>query len=250
MVEDRSVLGRPGPAPAATVAYGPHPDQVIECHLAAPVATEFAHPTVVFVHGGYWRPEYDRAHARSAAGALAAAGFPTALPEYRRIPGEPDTLVDDVRAAVAAVASGATPLPSGPVLVVGHSAGGHLALIAAASADIGGCLALAPVADLLLADSRGLDDESVRAFLGGPATSRPDLDPTRGQAPPCPTVVLHGTDDELVPIEVSQSYALATGVELRALPGAGHFALIDPLSAAWPCVIAELRGITERAGIE
>ncbi len=235
------MLTRAAPPPAATWAYGSDPDQVIDGYL--PAAGPGSLPTVVLVHGGYWRPEYDRAHARCAAAALAAAGFPTALPEYRRIPGAPDTLLDDVRAAVAAVASGATGLPGGAVLLAGHSAGGHLALLAAHSPDVAGCLALAPVADLHMADALHLDDDAVREFLGGPAADRPDLDPACSAAPPCPTVLLHGTADELVPVTVSESYAQRTGVTLHPLDGAGHFVFIDPESTAWPVVIAQLRGV-------
>ncbi len=232
------MLTRAAPRPAATWAYGSDPDQVIDGYL--PAAGPGSLPTVVLVHGGYWRPEYDRAHARCAAGGLAAAGFPTALAEYRRIPGAPDTLLEDVLAAVAAVARGATELPGGAVLVVGHSAGGHLALMAAQSPDVAGCLALAPVADLHMADALHLDDDAVREFLGSPAADRPDLDPACSSAPPCPTLVLHGTEDELVPIAVSQSYAHRTGVPLHPLAGVGHFAVIDPESAAWPVVIEHL----------
>lgn len=245
MPEDRSVLTRPAPAPSATVSYGPDPDQVIDCYPAAS-----GRPTIAFIHGGYWRPEYDRTHARSAAAGLAEAGYPTALIEYRRIPGDPDTMVSDVRAAITHVALGRTPLPAGPVLLVGHSAGGQLALLTADDQRVRGYLALAPVADLALADALHLDDDAVRAFLGRPAAERPDLDPARRGSPACPVVVLHGEGDTLAPITLSESYAEATSARLVPLPSTGHFELIDPRSAAWMSVIRELGSITRPGGIE
>lgn len=232
------------------MAYGRHPDQVVDVY---PAEGDGEGPTVVFVHGGYWRPEYDREHARSAAGALAGAGFPTALVEYRRIPGSPDLTCADVADAVRLVASGGTPLPSGPVVLVGHSAGGHLSLVAASddSLPVLGCLALAPLADLQAAEEAALDGGAVRDFLGGPASARPDLDPARltGQLP-TRTVVLHGLEDSVVPITVSQSHSDATGAALQGLSGVGHFELIDPQSSSWPTVIGHLHAIREAAGIE
>ena len=232
------------------MAYGRHPDQVVDVY---PAEGDGEGPTVVFVHGGYWRPEYDREHARSAAGALAGAGFPTALVEYRRIPGSPDLTCADVADAVRLVASGGTPLPSGPVVLVGHSAGGHLSLVAASddSLPVLGCLALAPLADLQAAEEAALDGGAVRDFLGGPASARPDLDPARltGELP-THTVVLHGLEDSVVPITVSQSHSDATGAALQGLLGVGHFELIDPHSSSWPTVIGHLHAIREAAGIE
>jgi acetyl esterase/lipase len=253
--EDRSVLTRPGPEPAATLRYGDDPDQVIDVYPVDPsVAADPSapkHPTVVFVHGGYWRTDYDRRHARSAAAALRTAGFPTALIEYRRRPGDPDATIEDVAAGIRAAASGALGLPDGPVVVVGHSAGGHLALVAASDPDlpIAGCLALAPVADLRMAEDFALDVDGVGAFIGCSAIDRPDLDPCRLTCSTL-TLVLHGEEDDLVPIALSESFTQTSGQRLIRMPGTGHFALIDPTSPVWPDVIAHLRAIAPVAGIE
>lgn len=243
------MLTRPGPEPADTVSYGSDPDQVIDIYPAP--ATAASRSTVVLVHGGYWRPEYDRSHARSAASAIADAGHPTALIEYRRRPGDPDTTVSDVADAIRAVASGSTGLPAGPVVVVGHSAGGHLALVATADPDlpVAGCLALAPLADLRLAEQLVLDDDAVRAFLGCSAPDRADLDPVR-LTPTATVVVLHGELDSVVPVAVSESFVEHVDARLVAMPDTGHFELIDPTSAAWAGVIAHLRATAPVAGIE
>ncbi len=207
-------------------------------------------PTVVFIHGGYWRPEYDRDHARSAAAGLAAAGFPTALVEYRREPGRPDSMVDDVAAAIRHASSEA-PVDNG-ILLVGHSAGGHLALLAATRDDlpVAGVLALAPLASLTEADRLDLDDGAVRAFLGSPAPDRPDLDPGALPVPGMPVVVMHGEADSLVPVEMSETYANRGDVRLHLLLGIGHFELIDPTHAVWSGVITELQGMAAVSGIE
>jgi pimeloyl-ACP methyl ester carboxylesterase len=142
--------------------------------------------------------------------------------EYRREPGNPLATVQDVRAALEAV--------NRDVIVVGHSAGGHLALLMNAPKTI----ALAPVADLTMARDLGLDNHAVEDFLG--KHDLRDYEPSAERA-----VLIHGTEDQVVPYPVSQSYhARYPSTRLVPLPGIGHFALIDPRSDAWPIVIQEL----------
>ena len=63
-------------------------------------------------------------------------------------------------------------------------------------------------------------------------------------APLTPTTIVHGRDDAVVPLVISESYVAAhTAVPLLPIVGAGHFALIDPLSPAWPLVIRQLAQI-------
>jgi acetyl esterase/lipase len=216
---------------------------------------------VIFLHGGFWRAEYDRAHVAPLAAALAEAGYIAATPEYRRTGGGggwPETF-DDVRAAVAAVpelvraaagSSGAAVGPSGPrgrVLVAGHSAGGHLALWVAGEVPVDGVVALAPVADLRATFDLDLDDGAVAVLLGGGPDEVPEryaaADPMARLPLPVPVTLVHGGLDEHVPVSFSQHYAraaVAAGapVRLELLPVADHFAVIDPQSAAWPAVIA------------
>lgn len=272
MSDPRAVLSRTGPSPAATVAYGQAPDQVAD--LWFPAAPDRG-SLVVFVHGGYWRPEYDRLHTWSLAADLAARGHLVASVEYRRGGesggGWPGTF-DDVAGAVdklpdlAAARYGAGPRDRRLVLV-GHSAGGQLALWVAArhrlpatspwhrprDAAPEGVLALAPVCDLGEAYRRDLDDGAVIAFLGGGPADLPDryalADPRSLLPYGVPTVVLHGRLDQQVPIALSRGYvaaARAAGdpVTLVELPDAEHFALIDPESAAWPHVVETVNGIT------
>ena len=135
----RDVLSRPAPPPDLVLSYGPGPEHVADVRL--PPAGARPAPLVVFLHGGFWRAAFDRTHTGPLAAALAAAGFAVCNPEFRRTGqrggGWPGTF-DDVAAAVDALralvrdATGADRVSDEPPLLAGHSAGGHLALWAAA----------------------------------------------------------------------------------------------------------------------
>jgi acetyl esterase/lipase len=391
MPDSREVLTRPAPPPDLTLAYGPHPDHVIDVRLPA----SHPAPLVVMIHGGFWRAAYDRTHTGPLTSALAAAGYVVAIPEFRRTGQEgggwPGTF-DDVAAALDAVPALLAPYSEEPPVLLGHSAGGHLAVWAATQvsalaaspqnpspsnasrrldagssyaassyadgpaasrpatggpglsglgtndpgvgrADVSGLSArgpgggrsdasqwgvshadagrtetgqsetsrsetsgpdgggldadhsdaghlgtsrpstaspataspvttpsatarpdtvarikavvsLAGCVDLAMCSALGLDDGATDLLLGGPPSDVPDryalADPNRLPRPDVPVTLLHGTTDDRVPIEVSRSYAERTGVPLRELPSVGHFALIDPLTEAWPHVLAAL----------
>lgn len=239
-VEDESVLARAAPAPDATIAWGALPDQVADIRRGD--ARAASRPLLAIVHGGFWRPRYDRAHTGPMASALARLGWNVASIEYRRVPGDPDASVADVVAALAALPD-RVPGHDGSLVAIGHSAGGHLALLAATrpSPRLRGVLALAPVADLRLAESLNLGDGAVAAFLGTAAASRADLDPARLPAPVVATTILQGLQDTTVPPGLPRSYARAhRQVRMTALRDCGHYAAIDPMSAAWSAVVDEI----------
>jgi acetyl esterase/lipase len=241
MSEDESILSLPSPPPDATLAYGPGDESVADVRYGAEGAAK--RPLVVLIHGGFWRPAYDRKHIGPLAAALAAAGWTVATPEYRRSPGRPEATIEDLRAALAAL-PGKIDRNDGTVVLIGHSAGGHLVLWAAAAGivpKLRGVLALAPVADLRLAEKKGLGGGAVQAFLGSGADSRADLDPLRMKSPAVPTVLLQGEGDEIVPPAIAESYVAAhPKARLVRIEGAGHFAVIDPRSTAWPVLLDEL----------
>jgi acetyl esterase/lipase len=241
MAEDESVLTREARPADRIAAYGEGPDQNIEVRDGSDGAA--GRPLVILLHGGFWRPDIDRRHARPMAQAIAAAGWTVALPEYARVPLDPAPLLADLTSIL-------TRSPrlirghNGGVILIGHSAGGHLALWATAARAcpaLVATLALAPVADLLLAHELGLGSGAVARFLGCDPVSRPDLDPRQMQAPLTPTTILHGSADAMVPLIVSESYVAAHAmVPLRVVPDAGHFAPIDPQAPAWSTVMTEL----------
>ena len=246
--EDRSILSRTAPPPDAVLSYGPDADAVADLRSGGAQASR--RPLLVIVHGGFWRPDFDRSHVQPMAAALAEAGWSSVVPEYRRIPGKPDAAVGDVRTAVRALpaAPDVAGLSDGRVVLIGHSAGGHLVLQAAAAEGVGehlaGVVALAPVADLRLGEELGLDGDAVRAFLGEPAAGRPDLDPARLPAAECRVGLVHGREDAVVPLTLSESFcARHPGAQLFPVDG-GHFGLIDPRSPVWPDVLAALDSVT------
>ncbi|MFC3503426.1 alpha/beta hydrolase family protein [Micromonospora krabiensis] len=258
--DPRAVLTRPAPEPDLTVAYGDHPDQIAD--LRVPAGSGPARPLVVVIHGGFWRAEYDRRHTGPLATALAALGHPVAQVEYRRTGqpggGWPGTLTDVVSGVAALPRLAAAAMPGrvsgvAPILV-GHSAGGHLALHVAgtAPATVGGVLALAPVADLAEAYRRDLDDGAVAALLGGGPDDVPEryaaADPRSLVPMQTRTVVVHGAQDRQVPVELSRDFvatarAAGSDISLIELPECEHFALIDPESVAWPTVVAALQSL-------
>lgn len=241
------------PVPAdQRVPYGDARSQFIDLFNASTGARRAA----LMIHGGYWRARYDLLHASHLCSALARQGISTASLEYRRV-GEPGGgwpgTFEDVQAGFTAALEH---LPAAPV-VLGHSAGGHLALrLAAATAKMRGVVALAPVADLYLAYKLHLSHDAVVEFLGGTPQQKPrvyeDACPTR-HASTVRRVILHGTKDEDVPLELSRSFVEARHgdsgkVELRELAGATHFDLIDPESQAWPAVLAAVKDLLADGG--
>jgi acetyl esterase/lipase len=206
------------------------------------------HPAVLFIHGGFWRNSVGVAQAAPSCAALASAGAAVWSIEYRRL-GDPGAdwaaLSDDiVRGAqhLTPVASRYN-LDLKRVIVVGHSAGGQLALWLAAqqAIDLRGVVALAAISDLRRAYALQLDGGVVGELLGG----SPDRVPQRYAAAspmellpiPVPQRVLHGTADGVVPFEMSQRFAKASkNAKLIALAGAGHLDPIDPRSKVWPTV--------------
>lgn len=258
MADPREVLTRPAPGPQLTVSYGTHPDQVVDVWPAAYGKA----PLVIYMHGGFWRAKFDRTHARPLANDLAARGYTVALIEYRRVGqpggGWPGTF-DDVALALDTVPSllSSQGVAVGPVVLAGHSAGGHLALWGAARhglpgdalwhltapPSVAGVLALAPVCDLADAYQKNLDNGAAADLLGGGPEGFPAryaaADPAMLPVPQVPTVLVHGTLDDRVPVEQSRRYA-ARGARLVELPDVEHFAVIDPLAAVWPRIIDAL----------
>jgi acetyl esterase/lipase len=231
------------------VHYGAEPDQQAE-YWPVP-GDDGRRPVVALIHGGFWRERYRLELMHPLAADLVRRGYPVWNLEYRRLgsPGPagggwPGTF-DDVAAGLAALT---VRHPDRPVVVLGHSAGGHLALWAANRPVLRPALtvALAGVCDLVAAARLGLSGDAATLLLGGGPADVPER-----YALACPTLLLpargrqlivHGTHDDNVPFELGERYAVAAGAgcEFLPLPGVDHFALIDPSSDAWVQVIRRL----------
>jgi acetyl esterase/lipase len=269
------ILTRPAPPPDHVIRYGTGPQHVADVRL--PGTTSRPAPLVIFLHGGFWRAAYDRSHTGPLATALTAAGYALCVPEFRRTGqpggGWPGTF-EDVAAAVdrspALVKGVVGPgvIADEPALLAGHSAGGHLALWAAgrhllgpdsgwhADARARGVVALAGVSALADCYDQGLGNGAAAVLMGGGPARFPQrylaADPAALLPLGCPVRLVHGSLDDTVPSAMSRGYAAlgrAAGDDTRLveLPGASHFDVIDPLSPAWPQVMAAFNDLAPMA---
>ncbi len=236
----------PSDLPDATVRYAPHQDAVVDLHLPGGSRPTGPDTTlVVLLHGGFWKQEWDRRHTRPMARALAELGLVVATPEYRRVRGGGGWPVtgDDVHLAVRRLPELLTGLgiTTGPTMVTGHSAGGHLALwLAASDLPIARVVPLAPVCDLREAIRLGLGDDATQALLGETDPGLADPMALLAQRPACAIEIVHGVDDDVVPASLSRGLvARHPWIGLREVP-AGHMELVEPGSVAWPVVVDTL----------
>ena len=254
--EDDDVLTRPAEPPDAVLRYADHDDGVIDVYLPARQARpDNGVPLVVFLHGGFWRQRYDRTHGRPLADDLAARGLAVALPEYRRVGGAGGwpTTAEDVEAALVGLPGLLADLGvrTTTTTLAGHSAGGHLALWLAnqpVAATVRRVVGLAPVGNLRRAAEHTIGSGAVVDLLGGTPGRLPEVydaaDPaTRMRTRPAPeVVVVHGERDDSVPVESSRGLrSRFEWLNYRELAGVDHFAVIDPLSDAWPAVLGSIR---------
>jgi acetyl esterase/lipase len=208
--------------------------------------------TIVLLHGGYWLPGYGLDLMNPLAERFTSLGYATWNVEYR-LTGEgggvPATL-SDVATAVDRLAGPG--LPAGLdrlVLLLGHSAGGQLAVWAAsrttgtpggvARVPLSGAISLSGVLNLTLAASRPESAAPVTGFVGGSPDQVPEkyavADPTLLVPASCPVWAVQARDDQVVPDEQSSTYLARAAVHRVVVPG-DHFALIDPGSAAFPTI--------------
>jgi 3-dehydroquinate dehydratase-2 len=225
-------------SPPETVSYGDEVDHTMD--IRVPDATAPA-PIVVLLHGGFWKDIWTR----DIMGPLAvefsdrAATFNV---EYRRGRGSFPASVDDVNAAVDWILANASGHNStaNEITIVGHSAGGYLALkLAERRTDIAHVVALAPAANIdELPKQYGQGDPATR-YLNGSPTDRPGLWSAARlhQSPRVPVTVIHGADDDIVPPSHSTWYAEGTSdVSMIMLPETGHFEVVDPTSEVFESV--------------
>ncbi len=230
------------------------------------------HPVAIVVHGGFWFNAYDLELMTPMSNAFAEAGIAAWNIEYRRIGdyggGWPGTLLDTALATeYLTLLAPEHSLNLKRVITIGHSAGGHLALWIAARGKIPAgdtlytgkplqlraAISLAGVADLRRGWEMGLGGGAVEQLIGG---SRDEMLARFATASPAELlplgvkqILIHGTADDRVPYEMSQTYqTLASSrgddASLITLANAGHFEVIDPTSKEFAIVLdAVLRAL-------
>jgi len=101
------------------IMYGKAPRNRLDLFLpsAAPKGL------VVFIHGGYWM-ESDKSSWSHLAGGAVGRGFAVAMPSYTLCP---EIRISGIVGEAAAAIEKAAAMIDGPLMLTGHSAGGHLA---------------------------------------------------------------------------------------------------------------------------
>lgn len=252
MSED--ILTLKPPSADARITYGGDPNQFFDLRLPKDKGTSGKlYPVLINLHGGFWRAKYNLDHAGHLCAALAEKGVATVNVEYRRVGNDggawPGTF-EDIRSAYHFVAQHARQhsLDSRKTVVMGHSAGGQLALcLAGHEPSVRKVVSLAGVVDLQRAYQLHLSNDAVVEFLRGtPAEVRDhyrEADPMQLSITPAQQWLIHGKVDDVVPPDFSRDYVSAKqkhpaghkkeDVHLVEITGAGHFELIDPRSSAW-----------------
>ncbi len=229
--------------PSRRLRYGSHRDQNADLFLPAGAGP---FPLVVVLHGGWWQARRTRSklYTRPLSADLVRHGLAVLNGEYRRVGGGggwPATF-DDARALVALARRQPE---AGGVAVLGHSAGGHLALYAAAEGGVDAVVALAAPSDL-----EARPGPQTHALMGGTPADVGDHyalgNPIRRVPLGVPALLVHGTRDETVPPKRSRDFATAAaaaGDDVTLVePDADHREVIDPEHPAWTPVPAWLRG--------
>jgi acetyl esterase/lipase len=243
------ILTLPSPPADTRLSYGSDPNQFFDLRLPK---SKGPYPIVINIHGGFWRAKYNLDHAGHLCAALTVKGLATANVEYRRVGNEsggwPNTFAD-IRSAYQFLRQNARQHNLDPqkLVVMGHSAGGQLALcLAAREPGVTRVVSLAGVVDLQCAYQLHLSNNAVVEFLHGTPTEVPDhyreADPMELSISQGHQWLIHGTDDDVVPSVFSRDYIASTqkrfgnkqeDAHLVEIPTATHLDLIDPRTKAW-----------------
>jgi acetyl esterase/lipase len=245
-------------------AYGANASQFGE--LSLPAGTRAA-GTVVIIHGGFWRAEYDLSLGRPLAADLVRRGYAVWNLEYRRVGdgGGWPTTFDDIAAGIDHLAG--LHLDTSHVVAIGHSAGGQLGVWAAGREKlpsdapgarprvaITGVVSQAGVLALARSAQDNVGGTAAPDLMGGTPAQVPDRyrigDPLAAVPVAAPVLCVHSKADQNVPYSQSVAYVDAATkagatATLHQVQG-DHFTLIDPTSPAWAVVVAALPGLFGR----
>lgn len=242
-----SVLELPTSQPAAKISYGADPLQFGLLWLPDKPITDGKLPVVVFIHGGCWLNAFDIEHSRPLTTALSKQGFAVWSIEYRRTGdsggGWPGSFEDILKATEHLKKLSHHPLDLTRVALIGHSAGGHLALLAATqtnSVPITKVIGLAAISDVAAYAAGGNScQQATPGFMGGVAHEIPEQYKAASpleKAFNSEVLLLHGSEDKIVPAQHSR----INNVRWVQIQGAGHFDWIHPDTEAFDVLLREL----------
>jgi len=264
VVASGTILDKPFVPPDKRFWYG---DNILQFGDWRKPAGEGPFPLAIVIHGGYWRNKYGLDYFGRACEALRQAGIATWSIEFRRVGDEggsyPGTFLD-VAKAIDFVASLEFKRETGNsvdlnnIVVIGHSAGGHLGVWAAARDQIPktdplwtenplklkGVVSLAGVHSLEYASQQQLSNSASDELMNGSAKDFPDrfhyASPINLLPINAYITLIHGTADTNVPLELSTQYLEAAkgapNVKYIEIDGADHFHIVDPDSFCWKII--------------
>jgi acetyl esterase/lipase len=264
----------PSNPPDRRASYGEDSSQFGELRVPAGPGP---HPVAILIHGGCFKAAYATTRDLAAMGdALKADAIATWNIEYRRLGqpggGWPGTYLDVGRAIdhLRALAPEHN-LDLGRVVIVGHSAGGHLAMWAAARPRLRaasplyvasplrarGVLDLAGPIDVS-ANIQGYEalcrDSVITTLLGGTPGAVPEryADASAMKQLPLgiPQVIVIGEHEDFLLRSLAEAYpraAVQAGdpVKLIVIPGAGHFEIASPRASTWHQVESSIRALLD-----
>jgi acetyl esterase/lipase len=244
------------PNASEKIAYGSNVLQYGQLYLPENVrgkGIESTAPLVVFVHGGCWLNAFSVDHSEAFSQALTKEGYAVWSIEYRRTGddggGWPGSLNDVLKGVSFVQTFKDYPIDLNKVILAGHSAGGHLALLASAperqvfkgGAELKGVIGLAAIVDVVrYSQGNNSCQTATPAFFGGSAEQKPEayaLGSPDHHVLKEHSLLLQGSADAIV----EQSQALKSGFEYQIVEGAGHFDWIHPETNAYQAFLSALK---------
>ena len=233
-------------------SYGDDPLQTIYTwHGRSSTNEMYADKALIFIHGGCWLNAYGYEHAKGMYHALAELGMGVYVTEYRRVGDEgggwPGSLDDVTQAISTALKRIENEGRYTNIYIAGHSAGGHLALLAAqrlsssslslSRANIKRIIGLAAITDI---QSYAMGHNSCQSATAKFMNGTPEDVPTAYQrATPRPThgslpiTLLQGDADSIVPAR----HAVLSGTNPKIIKNGGHFDWLHPESTSFDALL-------------